>query len=135
MGVGAKGGLTVLIRPLEEVLDMDSGFSCSVKASASVSFRLSSVSKGLSFDCHSLTGSLAVVCTVVGLVLSLLMAFRHGGSLLFVWLVEGCPAQFPAGPWLHLSFLQAGLSTGSSPNRLSADLMVNRRLLLLLQFS
>lgn len=129
---------------------------------------------------------LAVVCTVIALVLSLLMAFRHGGSLLFVWLVEGCLAQFPAGPWLHLSFLKLGLSAelGLSPNlqrgetliisvskkihyktiqtwerpeifkyckgesihrhreyskcnthRLSADRMVNRRLLLLLQFS
>lgn len=61
---------------------------------------------------------LAGECTVVGLVLSLLMAFRHGDSLLFVWLVEGCPVQFPAGPWLHLSFLRLGLSAepGSSPN-------------------
>lgn len=112
------------------------------------------------------------------------MAFRHGDSLLFVWLVETCPAQLPAGPWLHLSFLKPGMSAelGSSPNlqrekaltislnnkshyktiqaterleiskhctkdvdsrkysewkahRISADRMVNRCLLLLLQFS
>lgn len=46
------------------------------------------------------------------------MAFRHGDSLLFVWLVEGCPAKFPAELWLHLSFLRLGLSAelGSSPN-------------------
>lgn len=58
------------------------------------------------------------MCTVVGLVLSLLMVFRCGDSLLFVWLVESCPAKFPAGPWLYLSFLRLGLSAelGSYPN-------------------
>lgn len=46
------------------------------------------------------------------------MVFRHGGCWLFVWLLEGCPAQCPAGTWLHLSFLQPELSAelGSSPN-------------------
>lgn len=92
------------------------------------------------------------------------MAPRHGNSLLFAWLVEGWPAQCPAGPWLHLSFLKPELSVklDSSANlcteraltisfntldtvgkfkknelnahHLSADRIVNGRLLLLLQF-
>lgn len=46
------------------------------------------------------------------------MTFRHGNSLLFVWLVETCPVQLPAGACLHLALFKPGLSAelGSSPN-------------------
>lgn len=105
---------------------------------------------------------MAVVCTAVGLVLSLLIVFRHCDSSLFARLVPVCLSQFPAASWLPLFFLKPGKSfeTGSTQNlqrkkssqsnkvhihrnrlycsdtcRLSADLIVNRFLLLLLQFS
>lgn len=121
---------------LEEAVDVNPGLCGSEDASARASLSSGLVSSWR-FDCPSWTGSLAVVCSVVGFVLSLLMAVRHGNSLLCVWLVEGCPAQFPAGPWLRLSFLKTELTAefGSSPNRLSAERTVNGRLLLLLQFT
>lgn len=130
-GAAADGGFGLLTEML--------GFKPALRSSgkAVASFSPGSVVTGLVSIGHSLTGPLALVFTVVGLVLSLSMASQHGGCLLFFWLVQSCGVQFPAEPWLRWSHLKLWSSRelGSSPNRLSADRMVNCRLLLLLLFS